>query len=40
MTDRDPDAHRHAIEKTFPRFGETETTDNVLKQLKPGEKSI
>jgi nicotinamidase-related amidase len=40
MTDRDPDAHRHAIEKTFPRFGETETTDNVLKHLKPGEKSI
>jgi nicotinamidase-related amidase len=40
MTDRDPDAHRHAIEKTFPRFGETETTDNVLKQLTPGGKTI
>jgi nicotinamidase-related amidase len=40
MTDRDADAHRHAIEKTFPRFGETETTENVLKQLKHEEKTI
>jgi nicotinamidase-related amidase len=40
LTDRDPDIHRHAIEKTFPRFGETETTDNVLKQLTPGGKTI
>ena len=40
MTDRDADTHCHAIEKTFPRFGETETTDNVLKQLRPGGKTI
>jgi hypothetical protein len=30
MTDRDVDAHRHSIEKIFPRLGETETTDNIL----------
>jgi nicotinamidase-related amidase len=34
MTDRDADAHRHSLEKTFPRMGETETTENVLKVLK------
>jgi len=34
MTDRDADAHRHSIEKIFPRLGETETTENVLKMLK------
>jgi nicotinamidase-related amidase len=34
MTDRDADAHRHSIEKIFPRLGETDTTDNVLKLLK------
>jgi nicotinamidase-related amidase len=33
MTDRDPDAHRHSVEKIFPRLGETDTTDNVLKLL-------
>jgi nicotinamidase-related amidase len=33
MTDRDPDAHRYSVEKMFPRLGETETTDNVLKML-------
>ncbi len=33
MTDRDADAHRHSIEKIFPRLGETDTTDNVLKLL-------
>jgi nicotinamidase-related amidase len=31
MTDRDADAHRYSIEKVFPRLGETDTTDNVLK---------
>src|SRR5580704_652663 len=31
MTDRDADAHRNCIEKVFPRLGETDTTDNVLK---------
>ena len=33
MTDRDGDAHRHSIEKIFPRLGETTTTDDVLKLL-------
>jgi nicotinamidase-related amidase len=33
ITDRDLDAHRHCVEKVFPRFAETETTDNVLKLL-------
>ena len=33
ITDRDPDAHRHSVEKVFPRMAETETTDNVLKLL-------
>jgi len=34
MTDRDADAHRHSVEKIFPRLGETDTTENVLKMLK------
>ncbi len=34
MTDRDADAHRHSVEKIFPRLGQTDTTDNVLKMLK------
>jgi nicotinamidase-related amidase len=34
MTDRDRDAHRHSIEKIFPRLGETATTDNVLQRLR------
>jgi nicotinamidase-related amidase len=34
MTDRDADAHRHSVEKIFPRLGETDTTDNVLKLVK------
>jgi len=34
MTDRDADAHRHSVEKIFPRLGETATTDDVLKLLK------
>ena len=33
MTDRDAEAHRHTVEKVFPRIGETETTENVLKRL-------
>jgi len=33
MTDRDADAHRYCIEKTFPRLGETTTTEDVLKAL-------
>jgi nicotinamidase-related amidase len=34
MTDRDADSHRHSVEKVFPRIGETETTENVLKRLR------
>jgi len=34
ITDRDPDAHRHCIEKIFPRIGETTVTDDVLKLLR------
>jgi nicotinamidase-related amidase len=34
MTDRDADAHRQSVEKVFPRIGETDTTENVLKLLK------
>jgi nicotinamidase-related amidase len=34
MTDRDADAHRHSVEKIFPRLGETTTTEDVLKRLK------
>jgi nicotinamidase-related amidase len=33
MTDRDAGSHRHTVEKIFPRLGETETTENVLKAL-------
>ena len=33
MTDRDAEAHRHSVEKIFPRLGETDTTDNVLKLI-------
>lgn len=34
MTDRDAETHRHCVERIFPRLGETDTTDNVLKLLK------
>jgi nicotinamidase-related amidase len=34
VTDRDADAHRHCVEKIFPRISETCTTDSVLKLLK------
>lgn len=33
MTDRDAEAHRHCVEKIFPRLSETDTTENVLKFL-------
>jgi nicotinamidase-related amidase len=33
MTDRDADAHRHSVEKVFPRLGETETTGKILQLL-------
>jgi nicotinamidase-related amidase len=34
MTDRDAEAHRHSVEKIFPRLGETAKTDDVLELLK------
>jgi nicotinamidase-related amidase len=34
MTDRDIDAHRHSVQKIFPRLGETDTTARVLKLLR------
>jgi nicotinamidase-related amidase len=34
VTDRDADAHRHCVEKIFPRISETDTSDRVLKLLK------
>jgi nicotinamidase-related amidase len=33
MTDRDADAHRHCVEKIFPRLGETATTEDLLKRF-------
>jgi nicotinamidase-related amidase len=33
MTDRDADAHLHAVEKIFPRLGEIAKTEEVLKLL-------
>ena len=33
MTDRDAEVHRHSVERIFPRLGEVETTQNVLKAI-------
>lgn len=33
MTDRDPEMHRHSVEKVFPRLGEIARTDDVLRLL-------
>ena len=33
MTDTDPDAHRHSVEKIFPRLGETAATAEILAML-------
>jgi len=33
MTDGDPESHRHAIEKQFPKFSEVATTNEVLALL-------
>jgi len=32
-TDRDAEFHQHSVEKIFPRLGETEITNNILKVL-------
>jgi len=34
MTDRDAEAHRHSVEKLFPRLGETGTANDVLNHLR------
>ena len=34
MTDMRPEAHQHSIATTFPRLGETDTTENVLTRLR------
>ncbi len=34
MTDLNPVSHKHAIEVTFPRMSEVDTTENVLKALR------
>ena len=33
MTDLDPDMHRHAVEKVFPRIGERAATEEILEIL-------
>jgi nicotinamidase-related amidase len=33
MTDRSADTHRYCVETVFPKLGETDTTDKVLKLL-------
>jgi nicotinamidase-related amidase len=33
MTDRDAETHRYCVEKVFPRFGERDTTENLLRLL-------
>jgi nicotinamidase-related amidase len=39
MTDRNAEVHRFVVEQIFPRMGETDTTENVLKRLQaaPGQ---
>jgi hypothetical protein len=34
MMDRDVDVPRYIVEKVFPRLGETDAAENVLKLLK------
>ena len=36
MTDLDPETHRHAVEKVFPRIGERTTTAELVAKLKLG----
>jgi nicotinamidase-related amidase len=33
MTDLDPDMHKHAVERVFPRIGERVTTEEILEIL-------
>lgn len=34
MADRDPEIHQHCLTKAFPKLGETETAEGVLKALR------
>jgi nicotinamidase-related amidase len=34
MTDLSEDMHLHSVEKVFPKLGETDATESVLKLLK------
>jgi nicotinamidase-related amidase len=34
MTDRDPEAHKYAVAKIFPRLAEVDTTENVLQVVR------
>jgi nicotinamidase-related amidase len=34
MTDRDAEAHEYRVKKVFPRMGEVETAENVLRMLR------
>jgi nicotinamidase-related amidase len=33
MTDPDPESHRHAVDRVFPRLGETATTTEVIDKV-------
>ncbi|WP_405777618.1 isochorismatase family protein [Streptomyces sp. NBC_00859] len=33
VTDMDPEAHRNAVERIFPRLGETDTAETIVKLL-------
>lgn len=33
MTDSDPDAHRHSVERVFPALGETATASDIIDLL-------
>jgi nicotinamidase-related amidase len=33
MTDRDPDSHRHSLERVFPKLGETTTSIEIIEFL-------
>ncbi len=40
MTDRDAAAHRHSVEKIFPKLAETATTDGVLRLLEQAGRGV
>jgi nicotinamidase-related amidase len=40
MTDRNAEVHRHSVETTFPKLGETDTTDNRAEAIEGGTSSV